>query len=135
MRNKECVSKNRLKSSEPVIWSPSLKVRTSAFQAEDTGFNSRGDHCDHRIMVVQQIVDLLVRVRVPLVTLRMGCLAAKAADCKSVTRKHRRFESYPIHLCLRVREVYGPTLLRWCAFIRTEGSNPSANVIFGSSLY
>ena len=25
------------------------------------------------------------------------CLAARAADCKSVTQKHRRFESCPIH--------------------------------------
>ena len=25
------------------------------------------------------------------------CLAARAADCKSVTKKHRRFESCPIH--------------------------------------
>lgn len=24
---------------------------------------------------------------------------AEAADCKSVTKKHRRFESCPIHLC------------------------------------
>lgn len=57
----------------------------------------------------------------------------KAADCKSVTQKHRRFEVYvplrsaqdkrpldvlrpaPSTICLRVREVYGATLLRWCA--------------------
>ena len=60
------------------------------------------------------------------------CLAARAADCKSVTQKHRRFESCPIHLRLRVRVVYGASpfhsgrrkadvprtscdLLRWCA--------------------
>ena len=43
------------------------------------------------------------------------CPAARAADCKSVTKKHRRFESCPIHFCLRVRAVYGATLLRWCA--------------------
>ena len=43
------------------------------------------------------------------------CLAARAADCKSVTQKHRRFESCPIHFRLRVRVVYGAILLRWCA--------------------
>ena len=43
------------------------------------------------------------------------CLVARAADCKSVTQKHRRFESCPIHFRLRVRVVYGAILLRWCA--------------------
>ncbi len=43
------------------------------------------------------------------------CPAARAADCKSVTKKHRRFESCPIHLCLRVREAYGAALLMRCA--------------------
>ena len=43
------------------------------------------------------------------------CLAARAADCKSVTQKHRRFESCPIHFRLRVRGGYGATPLRWCA--------------------
>lgn len=31
-------------------WPPSLKVRTSAFQAENAGFNSRGGHCGYSIM-------------------------------------------------------------------------------------
>ena len=31
-------------SSSTVLWLPSLKVRTSAFQAEDAGFKSRGSH-------------------------------------------------------------------------------------------
>ena len=61
------------------------------------------------------------------------CLAARAADCKSVTQKHRRFEvSVPLRSAqdkrpldvlrpapstfrLRVRAVYGATLLKWCA--------------------
>ncbi len=65
------------------------------------------------------------------------CLATtgaerRPADCKSVTQKHRRFESCPIHFRLRVRVVCGASpfhsgrrradvprtscdLLRWCA--------------------
>ena len=44
------------------------------------------------------------------------CLAARAADCKSVTQKHRRFESCPIHFpfacprglwCRPLRKVCG----------------------------
>ncbi len=31
-------------SPSTVLWLPSLKVRTSAFQAEDAGFKSRGGH-------------------------------------------------------------------------------------------
>lgn len=52
----------------PAAGSPGLKVRTPAFQAGDTGFKSRGDHCGHRIMAVRQIVDLFMRVQLPLVT-------------------------------------------------------------------
>lgn len=50
----------------------SLKVRTPVFQAGDAGFKSRRNYCDHRIVVVRQIVALLTGVRFPLVTPRMG---------------------------------------------------------------
>ena len=33
-----------------VIRLPSLKVRTSAFQAENAGFKSRGGHCGYSTM-------------------------------------------------------------------------------------
>ena len=56
----------------PAIRSPSLKVRTPAFQAGNAGFKSRGDHHTARIVVVRQTVDLLTGVRFPLVTLWMG---------------------------------------------------------------
>lgn len=89
------------RACKTVPWS---KGRTPAFHAGDIGFKSHGDHYG------------------------WVCLAARAADCKSVTRKHRRFDSCPIHLCLRVREADGAALLRRCAKFCTEGSNPSVNV-------
>ncbi len=56
----------------PAIRSPSLKVRTPAFQAGDIGFKSRRSYCGYRTVVVRQTVDLLTGVRFPLVTLWMG---------------------------------------------------------------
>ena len=50
----------------------SLKVRTSASQAGDDGFKSHRSYCDYRTMEVRQIVALLMGVRFPLVTLRTG---------------------------------------------------------------
>ena len=56
----------------PAARFPSLKVRTPAFQAGNAGFKSRGSYCGHRTMAVRQIVNLLMGVRFPLVTPRMG---------------------------------------------------------------
>ena len=56
----------------PTVRSPSLKVRTSASQAGDDGFEPHRSYCGHRIVVVQQIVALLTGVRFPLVTPWMG---------------------------------------------------------------
>ncbi len=56
----------------PAIRSPSLKVRTPAFQAGDIGFKSRRSYCGYRTVAVRQTVDLLTGVRFPLVTLWMG---------------------------------------------------------------
>lgn len=56
--------------TEPGKTVPWSKGRTPAFHAGDIGFKSHGDHYG------------------------WVCLAARAADCKSVTRKHRRFESF-----------------------------------------
>ena len=70
----------------------------------------------------------------------------RPADCKSVTKKHRRFESCPIHFlfacprglwCLSVplrssQNGCPPDILRPAKVVcvkRTEGSNPSANVL------
>ena len=82
----------------PAVRSLGLKVRTPAFQAGDDGFEPRRSYCGYRTMVVRQIVALLMGVRFPLVTPWMGMSSARAADCKSVTKKHRRFESCPIHV-------------------------------------
>ena len=42
----------------PAVRSPSLKVRTPAFQAGDIGFKSRRSCCGYRIMEIRQIVAL-----------------------------------------------------------------------------
>ena len=72
-----------------IIWLLSLKVRTPASQAGDDGFKvyaplrsvldvvhrttaPRRSYCGHRTMAVQQIVALLMGVRFPLATPRMG---------------------------------------------------------------
>ncbi len=98
----------------------SLKVRTPASQAGNDEFKvyaplrtvldvvhrttaPRRSYCGHRIMEIKQIVALHTGVRFPLMCTKTlfthgwVCLAARAADCKSVTQKHRRFESCPIH--------------------------------------
>ena len=56
----------------PAVRSPGLKVRTPASQAGDVGFKPRRSYCGHRIMAIRQIVALLMGVRFPLATPRMG---------------------------------------------------------------
>ena len=92
----------------PAVRSPGLKVRTPVSQAGDDGFESRRSYCGHRIVAVRQIVALLTGRKMSkghlLCADRSGaktdspwsshgwvCLVARAADCKSVTKKHRRF--------------------------------------------
>ena len=72
-------------------------VRTPAFQAGDDGFEPHRSYCGHRTMVVRQIVALPMGGDSPWSPHGWVCLVARAADCKSVTKKHRRFESCPIH--------------------------------------
>ena len=96
------------------LWLLSLKVRTPASQAGNDGFKPHRSYCGYRTMAVRQIVALLTGRKMPggylLCADRSGaktdspwsphgwvCLVARAADCKSVTKKHRRFESCPIH--------------------------------------
>ncbi len=127
------------------LWLLSLKVRTPASQAGDDGFESRRSYCGHRIVAVRQIVALLTGRKMSgghlLCADRSGaktdspwsphgwiCPVARAAECKSVTKKHRRFEVYvplrsaqdkrpldvlrpaPSTFRLRVRVVYGVPL-------------------------
>lgn len=112
-----------MQGSSPVgiiIWLLSLKVRTPVSQAGNDGFKSRRSYCGYRTVAVKrtqfamQTVDLLTGAqdvrgtsvlrrpkrsvdRFPRSHYGWVCLAARAADCKSVTEKHRRFESCPIH--------------------------------------
>ena len=75
----------------------SLKVRTPASQAGNDGFKPHRSYCGYRTMAVRQIVALLMGFDSPWSPHGWVCLMARAADCKSVTKKHRRFESCPIH--------------------------------------
>lgn len=61
-----------------------------------------------------------VRIRLP-VLYRWVCLAAKTADCKSVTRKHRGFESHPIYFT----DMAEPE--------DAAGSNPAGEIRAGSN--
>ena len=82
----------------------SLKVRTPASQAGNDGFKSRRSYCGYRTVAVKR-----TQFALQICGSAYGgfdslwshygwvCLAARAADCKSVTEKHRRFESCPIH--------------------------------------
>ena len=105
------------------VWSHSLMVRTPAFHAGDTGFESRWDHmapssnglgrqslklqmqssnlAGVTVAIVQrlvhQIVALKIRVQFPVVTPGAGRIAAIAADCKSADFGLRWFESNPAH--------------------------------------
>ena len=96
------------------LWLLSLKVRTPASQAGNDGFKPHRSYCGYRTMAVRQIVALLMGAqdvrgtsalrrpkrsgdRSPWSPHGWVCLVARAADCKSVTKKHRRFESCPIH--------------------------------------
>ena len=102
------------------MWLLGLKVTTPASQAGDVGFKSRRSYCGHRTVAVKRTQFALqicgsAPTDSPWSHYGWVCLAARAADCKSVTQKHRRFESCPIHFRLRVRVVYGAILLRWCA--------------------
>ena len=72
-------------------------VKIRPVQGYDMGSSPVGASVAIVQWLVRQIVVLLMRVRFSLVTSWMGCLAAKAADCKSATKKQRRFESCPIH--------------------------------------
>ena len=104
----------------------SLKVRTPASQAGNDGFDSLWSPFGW------------VCLEARLLWSGGPCLATtgagrRPADCKSVTQKHRRFEvSVPLRSAqdkrpldvlrpapstfrLRVRAVYGATLLKWCA--------------------
>ena len=104
----------------------SLKVRTPASQAGNDGFDSLWSPFGW------------VCLEARLLWSSGPCLATtgaerRPADCKSVTQKHRRFEvSVPLRSAqdkrpldvlrpapsifrLRVRAVYGATLLKWCA--------------------
>ena len=80
----------------------SLKVRTPASQAGDVGFKSRRSYCGHRTVAVKRTQFALqicgsAPTDSPWSHYGWVCLAARAADCKSVTEKHRRFDSCPIH--------------------------------------
>ena len=117
-----------------LLWPLRLMVRTSASQAGNAGFKSRRGHVGHRTTAVQQIVALHMGVRLPLVTpwsrartASAGssrtahgngwvCLAARAADCKSVTRETTQVRVLPHPLmfaclsglwCFPAKEVYG----------------------------
>ena len=82
----------------------SLKVRTPASQAGDDGFEPRRSYCGYRTMVVRQIVAL----RRP----------KRSGDQRTVNPSQRNIAGSspaPSTFRLRVREVYGATLLRWCA--------------------
>ena len=83
-------------------WLLSLKVRTPASQAGNVGFKSRRSYCGHRTVAVKRTQFALqicgsAPTDSPWSHYGWVCLAARAADCKSVTQKHRRFESCPIH--------------------------------------
>ena len=117
-----------------LLWPLRLMVRTSASQAGNAGFKSRRGHVGHRTTAVQQIVALQMGVRLPLVTpwsrartASAGssrtahgngwvCLAARAADCKSVTRETTQVRVLPHPVmfacpsglwCFPAKEVYG----------------------------
>ena len=86
------------------LWLLSLKVRTPASQAGDDGFEPRRSYCGYRTMVVRQIVAL----RRP----------KRSGDQRTVNPSQRNIAGSspaPSTFRLRVREVYGATLLRWCA--------------------
>ena len=70
----------------PEVRSPGLKVRTPAFQAGGIGFKVSA--------LLRSVLSVVHWTTAPH---GWVCPVARAADCKSVTKKHRRFESCPIH--------------------------------------
>ena len=61
------------------------------------------------------------------------CLVAMTADCKSVTEKHRRFDSYLAHQYVSV--VEWQTRMAKDHMLRRESSNLSRNTIYGQIAY
>ena len=114
-----------------LLWPLRLMVRTSASQAGNAGFKSRRGHVGHRTTGVQQIVAMHAGKRSsgpserrlcrwgfdsPWSPHGWVCLAARAADCKSVTRETTQVRVLPHPVmfacpsglwCFPAKEVYG----------------------------